>query len=142
MKKMTPVVLACIIGCSLAFIIYKRIESDTFIKDTNNVVAIQLGVFNDSKKAEALKKKLGGRTFKEGDLYRVYYAILNNDDNIKFMTEYLDKKGISYYLKSLSVDEEALKDSLEFERVMLKTKDASKLDINEQILKIYEGVII
>ncbi len=142
MKKMTPVVLACLIGCTLAFVIYKRIESDTFNNATNNVVAIQLGVFNDQTKAEALAKSLGGHTFKEGDLYRVYYAILNNDDNIKFMTGYLDKKGISYYLKSLSVDDEALKDSLEFERVMLKTKDASKLDINEQILKIYEGVII
>lgn len=139
---MTPVVLACLIGCISAFIIYKRIEVDTFIKDTNNVVAIQLGVFNDPEKAEAMEQNLGGHTFKEGDLYRVYYAILNKDDNIKFMTEYLDKHGISYYLKATRVDEEALKDSLEFESVMLKTKDASKLDINEQILKIYEGVMM
>ncbi len=141
MKKMTPVILASLIGCILSFIIYKAIEKNTFIASKYNVVAIQLGVFNDPTKANEMASSIGGKTFRDGDIYRVYYAILNNSDNIAFIEEYLNKQGISYYLKSLSVSDEVLKESIAFENVMQRLDDTSKLDINEQILKIYEGVM-
>lgn len=141
MKRLKPVVLAVLVGCACAFFLFREVEDSTSIKSKGNAVAIQIGVFKSADNAEAMRETYGGMVFEDGDVYRVYYSILNKDDNIDFMINYLTDKGINYYLKSISLDEEVLDSGLEYETLMSKTKDEAKISINEQILKFYKEVV-
>lgn len=141
MKKLKPVLLAVLVGCGCAFYLFKNVESKTIVPNKYNAVAIQIGVFKDADNAEAMSKTHGGMVFKDDDLYRVYYSILNKDENIEFMTNYLTTKGINYYLKDVHVDDDTLSNSREYEIMMTKTNDDSKLAINKELLNMYKEVI-
>lgn len=141
MKRLKPILLAVLVGCGCAFYLFKNVESKTFVENRYNAVAIQIGVFKDPDNAEAMSKTHGGVVFRDDDLYRVYYSILNKDENIDFMTRYLTDKGINYYLKNIKVDEKTLSNGREYELLMVKTNDDSKLAINEELLNMYREVI-
>lgn len=141
MKKIGPVVVAVLFGCTCAFFLFNKVEKVTEVRTSGNAVAIQIGVFKNSDNAEKMSEAYGGVVFKDNDLYRVYYSILNKDDNIDFMTSYLSKKGINYYLKSIMVSPEALDSSKKYEALMSETNDESKLTINEELLNFYKEVV-
>lgn len=141
MKKLRPVFLAVVVGCSFAFILFKTVEVSTDKDDTHNAVAIQIGVFTDEENALAMTKSYGGLVFRDDDLYRVYYSILNNDENISFMTGYLDEKGINYYLKNIRVEDDIIDKSYKYETMMKSTNKESKLSLNTELLNIYKEVV-
>ncbi len=141
-KKLRPVILAVVVGCTCAFFLFKEIEKKTLdVKPDGNAVAVQIGVFKDEVNAEKMRKTHGGVIFKDEELFRVYYSILNKDDNINFITKYLDDKGINYYLKKLNIKDDVLAESIEIETLMSKTNGESKLAINEKLLNMYKEVI-
>lgn len=141
MKKLYPVFFAVLIGCGFAFFIFNKVEGKTINKNTGNAVAVQIGVFKDLTNAEKMRDNLGGIVFEDDGIYRVYYSILNKDENIEFITNYLSKKGINYYLKSINLDNKVLDKFYEYENIMVKTNEESKLSINEELLNIYKEVV-
>lgn len=141
MKKLYPIFLAIIIGCGLAFFIFRKIEKNTFESEEGNAVAVQIGVFKTLENANKMKENYGGVVFEDEGLYRVYYSILNRDENIEFIKDYLNKKGINYYLKDLNLNNDVIKESDEYETLMTKTNEESKLSINEKLLNIYKEVV-
>lgn len=140
-KKLYPVFLAVLIGCGFAFFLFSKVESKTINKKSTNAVAIQIGVFKDSENATKMQKNLGGVVFEDEGIFRVYYSVLNKDENIEFMTNYLSKKGINYYLKQINLNNELLDKFYEYETLMMKTNEESKLSINEELLNIYKEVV-
>lgn len=141
MKKLYPIFLAIIIGCGLAFFIFRKVEKNTFESEEGNAVAVQIGVFKTLENANKMKENYGGVVFEDEGLYRVYYSILNRDENIEFIKDYLNKKGINYYLKDLNLNNDVIKESDEYETLMTKTNEESKLSINEKLLNIYKEVV-
>lgn len=141
MKKLFPVVAAVVIGCSIAFFIFGKVEANTLDSEKGNAVAVQIGVFKTFENASKMRDTYGGVVLEDDGLYRVYYSILNKDENIDFITSYLTKKGINYYLKSLNLDNKVLDDSYEYETLMTKTNEESKLSINEKLLNMYKEVV-
>lgn len=139
--KLKPILLAVFVGCTCAFYLFKNVEVKTKNETNFNAVAIQIGVFKDSVNAYAMASSHGGAVFQDDDLYRVYYSILNRDENIDFITDHLDELGINYYLKSLKVSDELLANSKEYEIMMAKTNEESKLAINEELLNMYKEVV-
>lgn len=141
-KKLRPVLLAVVVGCGCAFFLFREVEKKTIDKkDDGNAVAVQIGVFKDVAHAEKMQETYGGMVFKDEELYRVYYSILNKDDNIDFITKYLSNKGINYYLKKLNLKDDVLDSSLKIESLMCKTNEESKLVLNEELLNMYKEVI-
>ncbi len=141
-KKLKPIILAVVLGCGCAFFLFREVEKKTLATpNEGNAVAIQIGVFKDEINAEKMKSTHGGMIFKDEDLFRVYYSILNKDDNIEYITKHLDELGINYYLKKLNLKDEVLDSSLKIEALMSKTNGESKLAINEQLLNMYKEVI-
>lgn len=134
MKKLYPVFFAVLIGCSCAFFLFKEVEKNTVNAETGNAVAIQIGVFKDSENANKMKNTYGGIVFEENGLYRVYYSILNKDENIEFITNYLSDRGINYYLKSVTLKDEVLNQSFEYETLMSKTNKESKLSDRKSVV--------
>lgn len=141
MKKIKPVFLAVLIGSVCAFMLFKEFKEEIKPVPSGNVVAIQIGVFTKSENAEAMKKNYGGIVSKDGDLYRVYYAVLSEDANIDFVTKYLQNQGINYYLKNITLENDILKRCEEYEVLMQKTNEETKLAINKEILKLYGDVV-
>lgn len=141
MKKIRPTLLAVLVGCSCAFYLFKNVEKKTLVETRYNAVAVQIGVFKDADNAQKMSNTYGGLVFEDDDLYRVYYSILNKDENIDFITNYLSEKGINYYLRDLRLNEDTLADGQEMEAMMTKTKGESKLAINEELLNMYKEVV-
>lgn len=141
MKKIRPTLLAVLVGCSCAFYLFKNVEKKTLVETRYNAVAVQIGVFKDADNAQKMSNTYGGLVFEDDDLYRVYYSILNKDENIDFITNYLSEKGINYYLRDLRLNEDTLADGQEIEAIMTKTKGESKLAINEELLNMYKEVV-
>lgn len=141
MKKMMPFILAVLVGCTCSYLLFRKIESDTLLDASGNAIAVQIGVFNNIANAEAMRELHGGVIFQDDDLFRVYYSILNQDVNIDFITGYLSEKGVNYYLKKITVDEDLIDESYEYEKLMASTNEQSKLTINKKLLKLYKEVI-
>ncbi len=141
MKKIRPTLLAVLVGCSCAFYLFKNVEKKTLVETRYNAVAVQIGVFKDADNAQKMSNTYGGLVFEDDDLYRVYYSILNKDENIDFITNYLSEKGINYYLRDLRLNEDTLAYGQEIEAMMTKTKGESKLAINEELLNMYKEVV-
>ncbi len=141
MERLKPVLLAVLVGCGCAFYLFKNVESNTLEETKYNAVAVQIGVFKDADTAHSMQEAYGGLVVEDDDLYRVYYSILNKDENIEFITNYLNDKGINYYLKDLRLSDKVIADSKDYEMMMTKTNEESKLAINEELLNIYKEVI-
>lgn len=141
MKRLRPVIGAVLVGCFLAFAIFRVVEEHTLEAPKGNAVAIQLGVFKNLEAAEKLKQSHGGEIFETEGVYRVYYSILSTDDNIEFVTKYLQDSGINYYLKPMNITKEALKEGKEYERVMSKSRLDVRMSINEELLSMYKEVV-
>ena len=95
MGKLKPIFLAVLVGCGCAFYLFRNVESKTKREVEYNAVAIQIGVFKDQTNANVMRDSLGGVICLDDDLYRVYYSILNKDENIEFVTKYLSDRGIN-----------------------------------------------
>lgn len=140
-KNLKPVLLASVVGCASALAIFRVVEDNTLSTPPGNVIAIQLGVFKDEAAALEMKEKCGGEIFEESGIYRLYYSILKNDDNIEFVKTYLNEQGISYYLKPLNLSKSVLKEGEEYETVMAKSKSDARLSINKELLNMYKEVV-
>lgn len=142
MKKFKPIIFAVLIGCTCAFFLFKKVEEETLVETYGNAIAVQIGVFTKRENAVNMKDSYGGIVLEDGGIYRVYYSILNRDSNIEYVTQYLDEKGINYYLKKVNIDDEILDKSESYEELMSKTKGVdAKLSINDELLKMYGAVI-
>lgn len=140
-KKLRPIIGAVVVGSIIAFIIFKSIEENTLLKAPTNAIAVQLGVFKTSEAALDMKKQYGGEIFEENGIYRLYYSILSRDDNIEFITNYLKDKNVNYYLKPIDIDEEALLEGQEYEKVMEKSKLDVRMSLNVELLNMYKDVV-
>lgn len=142
MENKKPIFFAVLVGCACALFMFKTVFAIDKESPNGNAVAIQIGVFTKKENAVNLKDSFGGVVLEDGGVYRVYYSILNNDENIEYMTNYLDKQGINYYLKSITVSDDLLYKSEGYESLMSQTtKSEAKLTINDEILKMYGDVI-
>ena len=137
--KFKPIILACAVGCSFAFVLFSKIEECSLKEPDGNAVAIQIGVFTEKKNAEKMSDNYGGIIVEDGDVYRVYYSIIQRDKNIDFIENCLDEKGVSYYLKKLNFEEESLEKSSALEELIMSTEN--KIKVTEEILKMYEEVL-
>lgn len=141
MKKLWPVVIAVLTGCILAFILFKNVEKKTINEVEGNAVAVQIGVFTKEENAISMRDSIGGIILEDEGLYRVYYSVLRNQNNLNFITAYLKNKGISYYLKKIKLSDVAIEELDGIEALMDKTSMDTKIKVNEELLGSIKEVI-
>ncbi len=141
MKKIKPVFLAVLVGCSCAFVLFTEFEERTEVAIAGNAVAVQIGVFTKEENAFKMSDAYGGIVQNDGGIYRVYYSVLSKDENIEFITNYLDSNGVNYYLKKITLDDDILSEAIKYEEMMQKTSEDAKIAINKELLEMYEDVI-
>ena len=141
-KYLIIVLLAILTGTLLGYITFNRLNSinnDNTMqvgKVTNQVYAIQAGVFDSATNANELAQKYGGLVVSDNNKYRVYIAIVSNCLNT--IKNYYDKKGISYYVKNIDVSNEFYNTLLDYETLLLSASEENYDEIMINILKEYE----
>ena len=140
MKKISPVVIAIIVGSICAIYLYNKEFKGSVNK--YNRVAIQVGAFKSLDSANSLRDNLGGIVIDDDGIYRVYVSILKNSDNINFFKDELDKKNISYYIKDIYLDDNKYLESIKYEELMEKTNNFKlKMKINNELLNYYKETL-
>lgn len=139
MKKLIPVFLSVLIGCTSAYILYRVVETRYVNSIQGNAVAIQIGAFTREENAIQMSKNYGGIVYNDNGIYRVFYSILKSNENIDFITSYLKSSHINYYIKCIKLDDNELNKLDEYESLMERASEKNKVKVNTEILKSFKG---
>lgn len=137
MKKITKLLIVFIIGIILGY----NINDNNIINRlfTNKYKAFQIGVYTDYNTANIYSKKYKDSIIiEDNELYRVYIAILKEQDNINNMSKYLNNNNIEYFIKDIEInDKKIIKDIKEYESIM-NNNEIVFLEINKMIMEKYK----
>ena len=138
MKKIIKPLIVFIFGIISGYYI-----CDTnYIKDIfkNTYKAFQIGVYTNLDTANIYSEKIKDSIIvKDNELYRVYAAILKNQDNIDSMSKYLNNHNIEYYLKDIEISDKRLISEInEYENIMDSNNEVVFLEINKMIMETYK----
>lgn len=138
MKKIIKPFIVFIIGIICGYYIcFSNSIKEIF---TTSYKAFQVGVYTSIDAANTYRTKYENSiVIKDNELYRVYVAILKDQNNIESMKNYLNNKGISYYLKDVEITDQNLKKEInEYENIMNSKNEVVFLEINKMIIEKYE----
>lgn len=138
MKKVIKSLIVFVIGIFLGYYV-----NDTFkIKDifSNKYKAFQIGVYTNLDTANIYSEKIKDSIIvKDNELYRVYAAILKEQDNIDNMSKYLNDNNIEYFIKEIEINDKVLNNTLkEYENIMDSNNEIVFLEINKMIIEKYK----
>lgn len=138
MKKLYKSLFVFIIGIILGYYLCNINLLSNIFFDTYK--AFQIGVYTDYGIAVSYKEKYGNSIIiKDNELYRVYAAILKDNNNIESMSKYLRKNNIEFYLRDINIDDKYLAKELnEYERIMDNNNEIVFLEINKLIIEKYK----
>ena len=143
MKKFIPYLCSIVVGTIFGFILFQdnSFNIQNVFAENLKVTAFQLGVFNNKAAAITLSNKHDGSIVKQdGDVYRVYYSFLTNNEVITKMEKYLTEKKIHYYLIEITIrDPSLIKAINEFEPSMIEGSESVLVSINKLITSSYQG---
>ena len=138
MKKVIKSLIVFVIGILLGYYV-----NDAFkIKDifSNKYKAFQIGVYTNLDTANIYSEKIKDSIIvKDNELYRVYAAILKEQDNIDNMSKYLNDNNIEYFIKEIEINDKVLNNTLkEYENIMDSNNEIVFLEINKMIIEKYK----
>lgn len=143
MKRIIPYLLSLILGVSFGYLLFQDADFDLkeVFANTINAKAFQIGVFNNEDGAKKLKEKYEDSIIvTDEDVYRVYYSILTNAKVISKMEKYLTTQNINYYMRNITINDEALiKALIEYEEAMLNGSEKVLISLNNLIMSSYQG---
>jgi len=137
MRKLIKLSFVLILGILIGYYVCE-IDINNIFKTTYK--AFQVGVYTNLDAANTYALKYDNSVvIKDDELYRVYIAILKNKDNISSMSNYLNKNGIAYYLKEVSINNKTLKKEIsEYESIMNTNNELVFLEVNKIIIDKYK----
>lgn len=143
MKKVIITVVSALLVGTIFGILYFKNTKDNIAEALsldNEAIAFQVGVFRKLENAqkEAVKYS-SGTIIADGEFYRIFIAISNNQEIVNKLKEYYDSKKINYYLKNITIPDEFMSTFTNYQEVLLKT--TSYDEVNKNLLKEYNEVI-
>ena len=138
MKKIIKFVIVFIFGIGIGYYInYTTLIKDIFL---SNFKAFQVGVYTNLDAANTYSSKYNNSVIiKDNELYRVYVAILKDQNNIENMAKYLNNLGIDYYLRDINVSDKEIKNTMQnYEALMNNESEIVFLEINKMIMETYK----
>ena len=138
MKKIIKSLIVFLVGILSGYYI-----NDTYkMKDifTNKYKAFQIGVYTDYNTANMYSKKYKDSIIiEDNELYRVFIAVLKEQNNIDNMSKYLNSNNINYYLKDIEINNKKIvNDIKEYESIMNNNNEIVFLEINKMIMEKYK----
>lgn len=140
MKKVIITICGAVaLGSIFAFFYFKNTKDnivDAFYVE-NEALAFQVGVYRSYENAlKDSKNYPSGTIVNDGEFYRVYIAIANQEVGLN-LQKYYDEKGIKYYVKKIVIPNNFLNDFNNYQKVLLSTNDYDA--INKKVLEEYNS---
>lgn len=138
MKKLYKSLFVMFLGTILGYYICFSGKLINLFK--SNYKAFQVGVYTSLDAAKTYSSKYKNSiVVSDDELYRVYVAILKDDNNINTMSKYLNDEGIEFYLRDIDiVDSNIKKEIREYENIMDNNNEVVFLEVNKKIMEMYE----
>lgn len=132
--------MAIILGGGIAYIIFSKVILDD--KVTMEVAkAFQVGVFVNYDNALRVADRNNGIVVSDNDLYRVYVAILKDNEAIEKLSSYYNDIGLNYYIKEIRVSEDFLNSIDNNEKLLVNSSSDTYSVINLDVLSKYEEML-
>lgn len=139
MKKVLIIILcALLIGGGIAWFLFNKIVLEDDVLSNDEVTAFQVGVFSNYENAIRVAERNNGIVVSDSDLFRVYVAILYDDEAISKMMNYYDNIGLNYYLKKINVSSDFIESISSSEELLLKSSSDTYSVINLSVLEQYK----
>ena len=123
MKKYIIVILLAIFtGTLLAIFVFQGRYAQA--KSDNSVFLFQIGVYKSLENAKKVTNTLESSiVIQEGDYYHVYSNIFISSNLVNKISNYLNSRGIHYYIKNIKVDDSLYKTISEYEQLLFSVDD-------------------
>ena len=142
MKKVLIIILcALLIGGGIAWFLFNKIVLEDDVLSNDEVTAFQVGVFSNYENAIRVAERNNGIVVSDSDLFRVYVAILYDDEAISKMMNYYDNIGLNYYLKKIRVSSDFIESISSSEELLLKSNSDTYSVINLSVLEQYKELL-
>ena len=142
MKKVLIIILcALLIGGGIAWFLFNKIVLEDDGLSNDEVTAFQVGVFSNYENAIRVAERNNGIVVSDSDLFRVYVAILYDDEAISKMMNYYDNIGLNYYLKKIRVSSDFIESISSSEELLLKSSSDTYSVINLSVLEQYKELL-
>lgn len=141
-KVIITVVSALLVGSIFGILYFKNTKENIAeaLSLDNEVIAFQVGVYRNLENAtKEVTKYPSGTIITDGEFYRIFIAISNNEEVTNKLKEYYESKKINYYLKSIVLSDDFMSTFLNYQEVLLKT--TSYDEINSKMMKEYNDSI-
>lgn len=142
MKKVLIIILcALFLGGGIAWFLFNKIVLEDDVLSNDEVTAFQVGVFSNYENAIRVAERNNGIVVSDSDLFRVYVAILYDDEAISKMMNYYDNIGLNYYLKKIRVSSDFIESISSSEELLLKSNSDTYSVINLSVLEQYKELL-
>lgn len=143
MKKVLVVIAcACLVGGFLAYFIFNKIViKDSGVENTKIVNAFQVGAFTNYDNALRVADRNNGIVVNEEKIYRVYVAILYDEDAVEKLSNYYQDIGLNYYLRKISVSSDFVDSISTSEELLIRSNSDTYTAINTSVLSKYEEML-
>lgn len=132
--------MAILVGGFFAFFMFDGNVSNAVSVENSfyNAKAFQIGVFSKIENATRVAELNKGIVVSDEDLYRVYIAILNDDEAINYLSSYYRSVGINYYVRDIKVSSKFLDAIKEKQDLIKECNESNCSNISLSILNRYE----
>lgn len=141
-RKLIIVLLGLCIGGYFTYYVFnnKVVAKDNSIKYVN-VKAFQIGCFSNYDNALRVADRNNGIVVNDNGMYRVYNAILSDNDCINLVSNYFNSIGLDYFVRDISVNSKFVSDIKVYEDVIINSSSISYNALLLDILKVYGGYL-
>lgn len=138
-RGLVVVLIAIMIGGGIAYFFFKSLViNDDKGSGVGVASAFQIGAFTNYDNAVRVADRNNGIVVTDDDIYRVYVAILKDNEAIDKLSSYYEEIGLNYYLKEIMVSDD-FSQSISDSEQLLKNSDSDTYSaINKSVLKEYE----
>lgn len=128
-------------GGGIAWFLFNKIVLEDDVLSNDEATAFQVGVFTNYENAIRVAERNNGIVVSDSDLFRVYVAILYDDEAISKMMNYYDNIGLNYYLKKIRVSSDFIESISSSEELLLKSSSDTYSVINLSVLEQYKELL-
>ncbi len=141
MKKTLIVILfSLLFGGGLSFFIFNKIKFEEVSVSDVVVTAFQIGAFNNYDNAYRVAVRNNGIVVSDNDIFRVYVAVLYNEEAISKLSLYYDSIGLNYYLKRIRVSKDFVDSIKDNEDLLVRSSSDTLSIINKDVLNRFKEV--